>query len=112
MYVSFADQGVQQQAESMHQEEEQQELEEQEKQWWHGTFIKAGKMGNMAADVLQGGPDKKVSNLMALVRLAARLVAHARLFCNPCDMGIAHDHEPMRRPHNGFRLSANNQHLC
>ena len=78
----FADQDVQQQAESM-----QQELKEQEKQWWHGTFIKAGKMGNMAADVLQGGPDKKVSSLLVLVRLAARLAAHARLFCNPCVMG-------------------------
>ena len=53
----------------MQQEEEQQELEKQEKQWWHGTFIKAGKMGNMAADVLKDGPDKKVSNFMAFLDL-------------------------------------------
>ena len=54
-----------QQAESQHQQaEEQQDSEssDQERQWWHSTFVKAGRMGNMASDVLQSGQPRQVSS--------------------------------------------------
>lgn len=59
--LSAADQDVQQ-AESKVQQtmEQDEEPASTEKQWWHGMFVKAGRMGNMAAEVLQHGPDKEV----------------------------------------------------
>lgn len=61
MLLRAVDQDMQQ-AESVQQQDTEQDQgpASTEKQWWHGTFVKAGRMGNMAADVLQRGPDKEV----------------------------------------------------
>ena len=46
-------------ADTLEQEQEEQEANDGSL-WWHGMFVKAGRMGNMAADV-QAGSKPEVS---------------------------------------------------
>ena len=70
MLLSAADQDMQQ-AESRQQQDTEQDQgpASTEKQWWHGTFVKAGRMGNMAAEVLQHGPDKEVRYKLSNIKI-------------------------------------------